>query len=36
VHEALEALGEIERRRDLSEEERTRRYAFKMLLAARR
>jgi hypothetical protein len=35
VQEALEALGEIEGRRDLTDEELSRRYAFKMLLAAR-
>ena len=33
VEEALEALGEIEGRRELTEEELARRNAFKMLLA---
>ena len=33
---ALEALEEIERRRDLTDTERDLRHAFKMLLAARR
>jgi hypothetical protein len=36
IEEALEALGEIEGRRDLTEEELARRNAFKMLLGARR
>jgi hypothetical protein len=35
VEEALVALGEIEGRRDLTDEELSRRCAFKMMLAAR-
>lgn len=34
LQEALEALGDIEGRRDLTEEEMARRHAFRMLLAA--
>jgi hypothetical protein len=34
LEEALEAIADIERRRTLTDEERARRRAFKMLLAA--
>jgi hypothetical protein len=36
LEEAIEALEDIERRRDLTDEELSRRYAFKMLLATAR
>jgi hypothetical protein len=35
LREALEALGDIQRRRSLTDKERTQQYAFKMLLACR-
>ncbi len=36
LEEAMEELKDIERRRDLTEEEHSQRYAFKMLLAITR